>query len=126
MISKAKIFDHGVAWEAGNSVTQGYQVNNTIYISGQFSHDQNAFVDGDIEAQTRLTLENLDQVLAGFGIPERFAQILAGWDVSASHGALFDEHPIPSACVGARSVWLHGARVRPAAAPRSTAQRRRN
>src|SRR5438132_817402 len=60
MISKVNIFDHGVAWEAGNSVTQGYQVNGTIYISGQFSHDQEAFVDGDIEAQTRLTLENLD------------------------------------------------------------------
>lgn len=68
MISKAKIFDHGVAWEAGNSVNQGYQVNNTIYISGQFSHDQDAFVDGDVEAQTRLTLENLDRVLAGFGV----------------------------------------------------------
>src|SRR5690606_18060444 len=27
MISKARIFDHGVAWEEGNSVTQGYCVN---------------------------------------------------------------------------------------------------
>lgn len=68
MISRAKIFDHGVAWEAGNSVTQGYNVNGTIYISGQFSHDQNGFVDGDIETQTRLTLSNLDRVLKGFGI----------------------------------------------------------
>jgi 2-iminobutanoate/2-iminopropanoate deaminase len=68
MISKVKIFDHGVAWEKGNSVTQGYEVNGTIYISGQFSHDQNGFIDGDIEAQTRLTLENLDRVLVGFGV----------------------------------------------------------
>ena len=68
MISKAKIFDHGVAWEQGNSVTQGYCVNGTIYISGQFSHDQSKFIDGDIGAQTRLTLENLDRVLKGFEV----------------------------------------------------------
>lgn len=68
MISKAQIFDHGVAWEAANSVTQGYSVNGTIYISGQFSHDQNGFVDGDIETQVRLTLDNLDRVLKGFGV----------------------------------------------------------
>jgi enamine deaminase RidA (YjgF/YER057c/UK114 family) len=68
MISKAKIFDHGVAWEQGNSVTQGYCVNGTIYISGQFSHDENNFIDGDIWAQTRLTLENLDRVLKGFEV----------------------------------------------------------
>ena|SRR5947207_1914413 len=68
MISKARIFDHGVAWEEGNSVTQGYHANGTIYVSGQFSHDRNGFVDGDIEAQTRRTLENLDRVLAGFGV----------------------------------------------------------
>ncbi|WP_375377934.1 RidA family protein [Paenibacillus sp. MZ04-78.2] len=37
---------------------------------GQFSHDmQGAFVgEGDIEAQTRQSLENLDRVLAGFGV----------------------------------------------------------
>src|SRR4051812_36465429 len=68
MTSKRKIFDHGVAWEEGNSVTQGYCVNGTIYISGQFSHDQDGFADGDIEAQTRLTLENLDRVLKGFDV----------------------------------------------------------
>jgi enamine deaminase RidA (YjgF/YER057c/UK114 family) len=68
LITKAKIFDHGVPWEMGNSVTQGYSVNGTIYISGQFSHDQNGFIDGDIETQTRLTLGNLDRVLKGFGV----------------------------------------------------------
>jgi 2-iminobutanoate/2-iminopropanoate deaminase len=56
------LWDHGI--------TQGYCVNGTIYISGQFSHDrQGTFVgEGDIEAQTQQTLENLDIVLAGFGV----------------------------------------------------------
>src|SRR5690554_6838246 len=65
----AKTYNHGVAWEEDSGISQGYSVNGTIYISGQLSHDmQSNFVGvGDIEAQTRQTLENLDQVLAGFG-----------------------------------------------------------
>lgn len=66
----AKTFNHGVAWEEGSGISQGYSINGTIYVSGQFSHDmQSTFVGaGDIEAQTRQTLENLDRVLAGFGV----------------------------------------------------------
>ncbi len=70
MTQKATTYNHGVPWEDGFGVTQGYSVNGTIYIAGQFSHDmQGAFVgEGDIEAQTRQTLENLDRVLAGFNV----------------------------------------------------------
>lgn len=70
MASKATTYNHGVPWEEGFGVTQGYCVNGTIYISGQFSHDmQGAFVgEGDFDAQTRQTLENLDRVLAGFNV----------------------------------------------------------
>ncbi|MFX3634766.1 MAG: RidA family protein [Candidatus Pristimantibacillus sp.] len=62
-----KTYNHNL-WDHG--ITQGYSVNGTIYISGQFSHDtEGAFVgEDDIEAQTRQTLENLDRVLAGFGV----------------------------------------------------------
>lgn len=65
----ARTYNHGVAWEEGSGISQGYSVNGTIYISGQFSHDmQSTLVGaGDIEAQTRQTLENLDRVLEGFG-----------------------------------------------------------
>ncbi|MCZ8521944.1 MULTISPECIES: RidA family protein [Paenibacillus] len=69
-MTMAKTYNHGVAWEETFGVTQGYSINGTIYISGQFSHDmQGEFVgEGDIEAQTRQTLENLDRVLEGFGV----------------------------------------------------------
>lgn len=62
------IYNHGVPWEEGFSVTQGRRVGDTIYVSGQFSHDmQGEFVgEGDFEAQARKSLENLDKVLAGF------------------------------------------------------------
>lgn len=62
------IYNHGVPWEEGFSVTQGRRVGGIIYVSGQFSHDmQGEFVgEGDFEAQARKSLENLDRVLAGF------------------------------------------------------------
>jgi enamine deaminase RidA (YjgF/YER057c/UK114 family) len=66
-MTNVKSYNHGL-WDHG--ITQGYSVNGTIYISGQFSHDrEGTFVgEGDIEAQTRQTLENLDRVLAGFNV----------------------------------------------------------
>ena len=40
------------------------------------------------------------QVLAGAGVPEPFAHALAGYDVHASHGALFDDSRQLSALIG--------------------------
>jgi enamine deaminase RidA (YjgF/YER057c/UK114 family) len=63
-------YNHGVAWEEGSGISQGYSVNGMIYISGQLSHDmESTFIGaGDIEVQTKQTLENLDRVLTGFGV----------------------------------------------------------
>ncbi|WP_442853808.1 RidA family protein [Bacillus sp. FJAT-27916] len=65
-----KTYNHGVSWEEAFGLTQGYMANDTIYISGQFSHSMDgSFVgEGDFEAQARQTLKNLDSVLAGFGV----------------------------------------------------------
>lgn len=62
-----KTFNHDL-WDHG--IAQGYSVDDTIYISGQFSHtEEGAFIgEGDIELQTRQTLENLNRVLEGFGV----------------------------------------------------------
>jgi len=63
-------YDHGVPWELGHGMTQGYCVNGVIYISGQFAHDMDGALvgEGDFEAQVRQALANLDRVLAGFGV----------------------------------------------------------
>ena len=68
MTQKPTVYSHGVPWENAYGLSQGYSINGTLYISGQFSHDmQGAFVgEGDFDAQMRKTLENLDRVLAGF------------------------------------------------------------
>jgi len=60
-----KTYNHNL-WDHG--ITQGYSVNGTIYISGQFAHNKKGEFIGkeDIELQTKQTLENLDRVLSGF------------------------------------------------------------
>ena len=62
-----KTYNHNL-WDHG--ISQAYSVNSTIYISGQFSHDsEGTFIgEGDIKAQTRQTLKNLDRVLAEFDV----------------------------------------------------------
>lgn len=69
-MTTAQIYSHGVPWEEAFSVAQGYSINGTIYIAGQFSHDMKGTFIGvnDIEAQVRQTLDNLDRVLAGFNV----------------------------------------------------------
>lgn len=61
-----RTYNHNL-WDHG--ISQGYLVDNTLYISGQFSHDaEGNFVGtGDIQAQMRQTLKNLDTVLQEFG-----------------------------------------------------------
>ncbi|MDQ0229177.1 RidA family protein [Metabacillus malikii] len=66
-MTKIKTFHHNL-WDHG--ISQGYSVDNTIYISGQFSYNQEGQFTGtdDIEAQTRLTFENLDRILKEFNV----------------------------------------------------------
>lgn len=61
-----RTYNHNL-WDHG--ISQGYLAGNTLYISGQFSHDtEGNFVGaGDIHAQMTQTLENLDIVLQEFG-----------------------------------------------------------
>ena len=69
--AKVTTFNLGAASEHANTlISQGYCVNGTIYISGQYSHDTDDAVTGkgDFEAQVRQTLINIDTVLAGFHV----------------------------------------------------------
>ncbi|MBI4319951.1 MAG: RidA family protein [Chloroflexi bacterium] len=61
--------NHGLPWEDSFFFTQALKVGDTIYISGQFSHDDDGtFVGtGDVEAQIRQTYENIKKLLAKHG-----------------------------------------------------------
>ncbi|WP_144558898.1 RidA family protein [Shouchella miscanthi] len=61
-MSIVKTYNHNL-WDHG--ITQGYSVNGTIYVSGQFAYDEEGNFESEkgIEAQTKRTFENLDRVL---------------------------------------------------------------
>lgn len=77
-----KVASHGVAWERTYGYVQAIQVNDTIYLSGQLSHDNDgnfvapADLDDEgrpidysqMENQLRQTYVNAKKLLAEFGV----------------------------------------------------------
>ncbi|MFD4027224.1 RidA family protein [Streptomyces sp. NPDC058576] len=66
---QAKTFGFGVPWESIAGYSQALQAGETLYISGQVSHDEaGTFIGaGDIDLQTTTAFDNLDLVLGHFG-----------------------------------------------------------
>lgn len=59
----------GMSWEKGYGYSQSVKVGDTIYVSGQVSHDDmgNIVGPGDMEAQMRQAYANINKVLAQYG-----------------------------------------------------------
>lgn len=59
----------GMPWEAQYGYAQAVRVGDTIYLSGQVSHDDegNIVGEGDMEAQMRQAYANIEKVLAQYG-----------------------------------------------------------
>ena len=59
----------GMSWEKEYGYSQAVKVDNTIYVSGQVSHDDKGNVagPGDIEMQMRQAYANVEKVLAQYG-----------------------------------------------------------
>ncbi|MFE1522314.1 RidA family protein [[Kitasatospora] papulosa] len=66
---QAKMFGFGMPWESIAGYSQALQAGETLYISGQLSHDDTGtFIGaGDIDIQTKTSFDNLDLVLGHFG-----------------------------------------------------------
>jgi enamine deaminase RidA (YjgF/YER057c/UK114 family) len=78
---KKKLFQYGVPWEAAYGYHQAVQVGDTIFISGQLSHDDAGNLIGpapldaagriidasNMELQMRTAYGNAAKVLASFG-----------------------------------------------------------
>ena len=64
---EAKYF--GMPWEKEYGYSQAVKVDNTIYVSGQVSHDDkgNVVGRGEMEVQMRQAYENIKKVLAQYG-----------------------------------------------------------
>jgi len=59
----------GMSWEKEYGYSQAVKIDNTIYISGQVSHDDNGNVvgRGNMEIQMRQAYANIEKVLTQFG-----------------------------------------------------------
>ncbi len=59
----------GMSWEKEYGYSQAVKVDNTIYVSGQVSHDDkgNVVGRGDIEMRMRQAYANVEKVLAQYG-----------------------------------------------------------
>ena len=59
----------GMPWEKEYGYSQAVKVGDTIYVSGQVSHDDNGNIigHGDMEAQMRQSYANIKKVLAMYG-----------------------------------------------------------
>jgi 2-iminobutanoate/2-iminopropanoate deaminase len=59
----------GLPWERQYGYSQAVKVGDTIYLSGQVSHDDNGDIvgQGDIEAQMRQAYTNIRKLLEQYG-----------------------------------------------------------
>ncbi len=69
MTIKKEAKSFGMPWEKEYGYSQAVRVDNTIYVSGQVSHDDkgNIVGRGDIEMQVRQAYANIEKVLAQYG-----------------------------------------------------------
>ena len=78
-------------WEQEYGYSQAVKVGDTIYLSGQVSHDDegNVLGDGDMEFQMRAAYANVGKVLAQYGasIENVVDEILFVTDMEAAFGA---------------------------------------
>ena len=59
----------GMPWEKEYGYSQAIKVRDTIYVSGQVSHDEKGKVvgHGDMEAQMRTAYSNIKNILSQYG-----------------------------------------------------------
>lgn len=117
MSSQAKVFGFGMPWESLYGYSQATQVGDTVYVSGQLSHDHHGNFVGadDFELQVRTTLENLDLVLGQFGAERSqivettvlVRKLRENFDTTARlHAEYFGEHRPASTVMGVSDLAL--------------------
>jgi 2-iminobutanoate/2-iminopropanoate deaminase len=108
---QGQTFTFGMPWEKEHGFCQAVRSGNTLYISGQLSHDMQAnFIGGgDFGLQVRTTFDNLDSILQAYGASRR--QIVSTTiyvrdlrehleEISRIHREYFDDHRPTSTLLG--------------------------
>jgi 2-iminobutanoate/2-iminopropanoate deaminase len=87
----------GMPWEKEYGYSQAVKVGDTIYLSGQVSHDDRGNIVGlgDMEAQMRQAWANVDKMLAQYGatIENIVDEVLFVTDMEAAFAAAVKIRP---------------------------------
>lgn len=117
MSVEAKAFGFEMPWESLYGFSQAMQAGDTVYVSGQLSHDQDGNFVGadDFELQVKTTLANLDLVLEHFGAKRSqivettvlVRNLRENFDATARlHSAYFGTHRPSSTVMGVSDLAL--------------------
>jgi 2-iminobutanoate/2-iminopropanoate deaminase len=86
-----EIKSFGMPWEKEYGYAQAVKIGDTIYVSGQVSHDDNGNIvgRGDMEAQMRQAYVNIQKLLVHYGatMENIVDEILFVTDMDAAFGA---------------------------------------
>lgn len=118
-MASVQSYSHNVPGEREFGFAQAIKVGETIYVSGQLSHDDKGNFVGpnDFDAQIKQTFANLDKVLAHFGVTRNqvvqdtvFVVNLRKYNsaVAAAHLEYFGDHRPTSTTVGAEALFFPG------------------
>jgi 2-iminobutanoate/2-iminopropanoate deaminase len=100
----------GMPWEKEYGYAQTVKIGDTIYVSGQVSHDDDGNIVGwiDMEAQMRQAYSNIKKLLADYGatMENIVDEILFVTDMDAAFGAavkcrqeIFSGNPIVASTI---------------------------
>jgi len=86
-----------MSWEKEYGYAQAVKVGDTIYLSGQISHDDkgNIVGVGDMEAQMRQAWANIEKVLAQYGatVDNVVDEVVFVTDIEAAYAAAVKLRP---------------------------------
>ena len=96
MTVTTNIANHGMPWEDAFGYSQALRVGDTIYISGQLSHDETGTLTGvgDFAAQMRGSFANIDKLLAALGATKRqiVDDLVAVVNLRGNFNTVVEEH----------------------------------
>ncbi|MFI6956608.1 RidA family protein [Nocardia sp. NPDC050408] len=112
-------YSHDVSGEKEFGFAQSIKVGDTIYVSGQLSHDDegNFLYPGDFDAQLQQSYKNFEKVLAHYGTTRnqvvsetQFIVDLPKYTMAmaAANLAYFGKHRPTSSTVGVASLFFPG------------------
>jgi enamine deaminase RidA (YjgF/YER057c/UK114 family) len=100
----------GMPWEKEYGYAQAVKVGDTIYVSGQVSHDEEGNIIGlkDMEAQMRQAYTNIQKILAQYGatMDNVVDEVLYVTDMDTAFAAavkcrqeIFSGHPVVASTI---------------------------